>query len=107
MARALAVVHKAIRQGVGGEAVRALATEWDAVLGVGLLSETGAESEAIGAAEGERERSPVEVVSMARERDALRAAGDYAAADALRERIRAAGYDVVDAGKESARLVKR
>jgi cysteinyl-tRNA synthetase len=107
MARALAVVHKAVRQGIGGGAVRALAAEWDAVLGVGLLSEADGDREAIGIGEGEQEGVPHVVVSIARERDTLRAAGDYAAADALRERIRAAGYDVVDAGKGSARLVKR
>jgi cysteinyl-tRNA synthetase len=33
---------------------------------------------------------------MARERETRRRAGDYPAADALREKIRAAGYDVVD-----------
>ena len=44
---------------------------------------------------------------MARERDVLRAAGDYAGADALRERIRAAGYEVIDKGKETSRIVKR
>ena len=106
MPRALAVAHKAVRTGIGGDAARALAAEWDAVLGVGLLSEADAEIEAIGAGEGARERIPVEVVSMARERDTLRAAGDYAAADALRARIRAAGYDVVDAAEGTTVLRK-
>lgn len=105
MPRALAVVHKAVRPGIGGDAARALATEWDAVLGVGLLSEADAESEMIGVGEGEQEWTPVEIGSMARERDILRAAGDYAAADALRERIRAAGYEVIDTGKGTSRLV--
>jgi cysteinyl-tRNA synthetase len=107
MPRALAVVHKAVRPGIGGDVARALAAEWDAVLAVGLLSEADGDSEVNGIREGEAEKIPLEVVSMARERDTLRAAGDYAAADALRERIRAAGYEVVDAGKEPARLVKR
>ncbi len=107
MPRALAVVHKAVRQGIGGDVARALAAEWDAVLAVGLLSEAGGDREAIGVGEGEAEMIPAGVVSMARERDTLRGAGDYAAADALRERIRSAGYDVVDAGKDPARLVKR
>jgi cysteinyl-tRNA synthetase len=106
MPRALAVVHKAVRPGVGGDAARTLATEWDAVLCVGLLSEADAESEAIGDGEGEQEWTPVEVVSMARERDTLRAVGDYAAADALRERIHAAGYDVSDQGMGPGRLRK-
>ena len=107
MPRALAVAHKAVRQGIGGDAARSLAAEWDAVLAVGLLSEADADREAIGICEGEAEKTPVEVVSMARERDTLRAAGDYAAADVLRERIRAAGYDVIDIGKEKPRIVKR
>jgi cysteinyl-tRNA synthetase len=107
MPRALAVAHKAVRSGIGGYVARSLAAEWDAVLAVGLLSEAGAESEA--AVVGGREPEGVSdaVAALARERDALRTAGDYAGADALRERIRAAGYDVVDAGKEPARLVKR
>jgi cysteinyl-tRNA synthetase len=93
MPRALAVAHKAVRSGIGGDAARALAAEWDAVLGVELFSE------AVGTREGEASITPVEVFTMARERDTFRAAGDYAAADALRERIRAAGYDVVDGAK--------
>ncbi|MGB7629802.1 MAG: hypothetical protein WBM29_01825, partial [Candidatus Deferrimicrobium sp.] len=50
---------------------------------------------------------PDAIAALARERDALRAAGDYAGADALRERIRAGGYEVIDTGKGTARLVKR
>jgi len=107
MPRALAVVHEAVRQGIGGDAARSLATEWDAVLGVGLLSEADGDREAVGVREGEASMPPVEVVSLAGERDALRAAGDYAAADVLRGRIRAAGYDVIDAGKGKFRVVKR
>ena len=106
MPRALAVVHNAVRQGIGGDTARALATEWDAILAVGLLSDTDAESEAIGGGEGSREGDPGAVSELARERDTLRAAGDYAGADALRERIRAEGYDVIDTGKKASRLVK-
>jgi cysteinyl-tRNA synthetase len=107
MPRALAVAHKAVRSGIGGDVARSLAAEWDAILAVGLLTEADGGSEVDGVRAGEAEKTPVEVVSMARERDTLRSAGDYAGADALRGRIRAAGYDVVDAGKEPARLVKR
>ncbi|MHB8940346.1 MAG: cysteine--tRNA ligase [Desulfobacteria bacterium] len=102
MPRALAVVRKAVRSGIGGDAIRALATEWDAVLGVGLLSEADGDREAIGICEGEAEKIPVEVATMAREREIRRRAGDYPAADALREKIRAAGYDVVDAAEGTA-----
>ncbi|MFA5808513.1 MAG: hypothetical protein WC978_09075, partial [bacterium] len=107
MPRALAVVHKAVRSGIGGDVARSLAAEWDAVLAVGLLFEAGAESEA--AVGGEREPDGVfdAVAALARERDVLRAAGDFAGADVLRERIRAAGYDVTDTGKDTSRIVKR
>jgi cysteinyl-tRNA synthetase len=104
--RALAVVHKAVRPGIGGDTARALATEWDAVLGVGLLSEADAENETVGVGFGEPEGVPDAVAALARERGTLRAAGDYAAADALRERIRAAGYDVSDQGMGPGRLRK-
>ena len=107
MPRALAVAHKAVRSGIGGDVARSLAAEWDAVLAVGLLSEADGDREAVGSREGEPEGVSDAIAALARERDALRAAGDYAGADALRERIRAAGYDVVDAGVEPARLVKR
>ena len=106
MPRALAVVHKSVRSGIGGDAARALATEWDAVLGVGLFSEADGESAVDGDREGGAEETPVEVASMARERETLRRAGDYRAADALRERIRAAGYDVVD-GPEGIAFLRR
>ena len=107
MPRALAVAHKAVRSGIGGNVARALAAEWDGVLAVGLLPEADAESDPPGGGGGEPEGVPDAVAALARERDALRAAGDYAGADALRERIRAAGYEVIDTGKGTARLVKR
>lgn len=106
MPRALAVAHKAVRSEIGGEVARSLAAEWDAVLAVGLLSEAGAESEAAVVGEGEPEGVPDAVAALARQRDALRAAGDYEGADALRERIRAAGYDVSDHGIGPGRVRK-
>lgn len=96
--RALSVAHDAVRSGAGGDVARALAGEWDRVLGVGLLEETGGGREA-GAV-------PSEVEGLARERDALRRSGDYPAADAVREKIRALGYDVADAGKGPAAVRK-
>jgi cysteinyl-tRNA synthetase len=107
MPRALAVVHKAVRSGIGGDVARALAAEWDMVLAIGLLSETDAESETADVGFGAPEGVPDAVAALARERDALRSAGDYAGADALRERIRAAGYDVSDQGMGRGRLRKR
>ena len=107
MPRALAVVHKAVRAGIGGDVARSLAAEWDKVLAVGLLSEADGDREAVGSREGEPEGVPGAVSALARERDALRAAGDYAAADLLRGRIRASGYDVSDQGTGPGRLRKR
>jgi cysteinyl-tRNA synthetase len=96
--RALAAVHEAARKPIGGDVARELASDWDRVLAVGLLRETGkVESEAV----------PAAVEGLARERDALRRAGNYPAADALRERIRADGYDVTDAGAGPADVRKR
>jgi cysteinyl-tRNA synthetase len=106
MPRALAVVHKAVRAGIGGDVVRALAMEWDAVLGVGLLPESDGDREAIGVREGEPRGIPPAVEAMARERENRRQARDFPAADALREKIRAAGYDVVDAAEGTAVLRK-
>jgi cysteinyl-tRNA synthetase len=97
--RAVAIAHEAVRSGVGGAAARRLAQEWDAVLAVGLLP----------AEAGERplEDVPEAVAEMAREREERRRARDFAAADALRERIRAAGYDVADAAQGPASVRKR
>jgi cysteinyl-tRNA synthetase len=106
MPRALAVVHKAVRSGIGGDAARSLAAEWDRVLAVGLLSEADGDREAVGSREGEPEGIPDAVSAMAREREKRRRARDYTEADALREKIRAAGYDVVDAAEGAAFLRK-
>jgi cysteinyl-tRNA synthetase len=106
MPRALAVVHKAVRPGIGGDTARALATEWDTVLGVGLLSEADVQSGAEGAGEGEQVGVPPVVEAMARERETQRQARDYTEADSLREKIRAAGYDVVDAAEGTVVLRK-
>ncbi|HEX9205245.1 MAG TPA: cysteine--tRNA ligase [Candidatus Deferrimicrobiaceae bacterium] len=98
VSRAVAVVHEAARSGAGGDVARLLAREWDAVLAVGLLPAE---------APGEQpEEVPLRVAEMARERDDRRRARDFAAADALRERIRAAGYDVADFPGERAALRK-
>jgi len=96
--RAVAVAHEAARSGIGGDVARSLAAEWDPVLAVGLLPEV--------VAEAGRNAVPSEVLEMTRERDARRRERDYAGADALRVRIRAAGYDVVDAGSGPATLRK-
>ena len=96
--KAVAAAHEAARSGIGGDVALSLAAEWDAVLAVGLLPEA--------VVEAGRDSVPSEVLEMTRERDARRRARDYAGADALRVRIRAAGYDVVDAGSGPATLRK-
>ena len=97
--RAVAVAHEAVRSAAGGDVARSLAGEWDDVLAVGLLP--GATGE-----ERQPEEVPAAVAEMAQERDERRRARDFAGADALRERIRAAGYDVVDAAEGPAFLRK-
>ncbi|HEY6097391.1 MAG TPA: hypothetical protein VIU83_04990, partial [Candidatus Deferrimicrobium sp.] len=92
--RALGVVHEAARSGLPGGLLRTLADEWDAVLGVGLLPEAPP-----GAV-------PPEVVELAARREARRRDRDFPEADALRDRIRAAGYDVVDVKGGRSRLLK-
>ncbi|MGE5699027.1 MAG: cysteine--tRNA ligase [Deltaproteobacteria bacterium] len=94
---AVGVLHEAAHAGLSGETLRELASEWDGVLGLGLLdaSATGTEAPV-----------PMEVADLAARREAARKAGNYAEADALRAKIREAGYDIVDIGGGHARLRK-
>jgi cysteinyl-tRNA synthetase len=50
------------------------------------------------------EAAPAEVVELAEQRDAARAARDFAEADRLRDKLRARGWEVRD-GAEGAELV--
>jgi cysteinyl-tRNA synthetase len=93
--RAVGAVHGAVHAGLGGKTLRELAAEWDAVLGLGLLS---------GAAE--KAPIPAEVADLAARREAARGARDFPEADALREKIREAGYEVVDVKDGPPRLRK-
>ena len=103
--RALAVAHEAVRSGLPGDVLRGLAGEWEAVLGVGLLGEASGEAAAEG---GPRGRDvPEEVADLAQRRDRCRRERRFAEADALREKIREAGYDVVDGKDGKGRLEKR
>jgi cysteinyl-tRNA synthetase len=94
---AVGVVHEAARAGFSGATLRELAAEWDAVLGLGLLAAAGAGTEA---------PVPAEVMSLAARREAARRARDFQEADAIRAKIREAGYEVVDVKDGPARLKK-
>jgi len=102
--RALGVVHEAARSGLSGGLLRALAADWDAVLGVDLLALAAGADRGGGAAEAGSGTVPPEVVELAARRAARRRERDFPGADALRDRIRAAGYDVVDAGDGPPRI---
>jgi cysteinyl-tRNA synthetase len=102
--RAIAVVHEAARSGLSGEALGALAGEWDQVLGVGLLNASPGKA-AVGGVPAE-EIAPGEVVDLALRRDRCRREKKFAEADTLREKIREAGYEVIDGKDEPARLKK-
>jgi cysteinyl-tRNA synthetase len=93
--RAVGVVHDAARAGMPEETLRELAAEWDAVLGLGLLSAVPAEAP-----------YPPEVVDLAARREAARRARDFAEADSIRAKIREAGYEVIDVKGGPARLRK-
>ena len=101
--RALAVVHDAARADLAPGLKRDLAREWDGMLGVDLLAEApGAAAE-----EGSKAESvPGDVIDLAKRRDGFRKARRFADADALREKIREAGYDVVDGKGGSTELRK-
>lgn len=92
---AMSILLRALRIEQISPAVRLdLLYACDTILGFGFAEEFSAR-----AASGEEWRTggaPVPVVAMARERQALRAAHDYTAADALRSRLVEAGYDVQD-----------
>ena len=103
--KALAVVHEAARSGFPGDTLQALAGEWDEVLGIGLP--VAAPGNARVESARPEEVAPGEVGDLARLRDRCRREGRYAEADALREKISEAGYDVLDRKGEPARLKKR
>lgn len=103
--RALGVVNEAAHSGLSGGLLRELAAEWDAVLGVGLLaSAEAARGEGAAKTEAGAGAVPPEVAELADRREARRRERDFAGADAIRDRIRAAGYDVVDTRDGRPRL---
>jgi cysteinyl-tRNA synthetase len=94
---AVGVAHEAARAGLSGATLRGLAADWDAVLGLGLLAAPAAGAEA---------PVPPEVSNMAARRESAREARDYAEADALRAKIREAGYEIFDVKDGAPRLRK-
>jgi cysteinyl-tRNA synthetase len=79
-----------------------LAGEWDEVLGIGLP--VAAPGDARAEPARQEEVAPGEVGDLARLRDRYRRERRYAEADALREKIREAGYDVLDRKGKPATL---
>ena len=95
--RAVGVVHEAVHAGLPGGTLRDLAEEWDAVLGLGIVPAVrtgGRETRDEGA--GAAPPVPPAVAELVARREAARKARDFKEADALRARIRDAGYEVVD-----------
>jgi cysteinyl-tRNA synthetase len=101
------VVHEAAHEGLPGDALRALAAEWDAVLGLGLApaAQAGVPSPP-GSGTVQEAPLPGEVADLAARREAARKARDFPEADALRAKIREAGYDIVDIKGGPPRLKK-
>jgi cysteinyl-tRNA synthetase len=85
---ALVCVREILRADLSGDERRWLVLDADAVLGLDLhrVWDTPADVDAI----------PNEVTEVLRQRDEARAARDYGRADALRDEIAAAGFDVID-----------
>jgi cysteinyl-tRNA synthetase len=93
-ARALAAVSAASRDdAVSDGELTALAVEFDAVLGLGLtdLSPTDLDLR-----RGAGELTDADIDALVVERDAARAAKDFATSDAIRDRLAAAGVVVED-----------
>jgi cysteinyl-tRNA synthetase len=95
---ALVTVRAILRSDLPADERRWLVLDADAVLGLDLHRVWDAPAEAADV--------PDVVQSLLRERDAARAARDYARADALREEIGSAGFDVID-GKAGSSLRRR
>jgi cysteinyl-tRNA synthetase len=91
---ALVTVREILRADLPEDERRWLVLDADAVLGLDL-------HRAWVAADGE-EDVPEAIEALLRERDEARAVRDYARADALRDEIAAAGFDVVDAPEGSS-----
>ncbi len=86
----VALVRETLRADVPPDEARWLVLDVDAVLGLDLHR--------LWSAPGPRGRNevPADILDLLEERSAARAAGDYVRADALREELGRAGWDVID-----------
>jgi cysteinyl-tRNA synthetase len=84
--RALALAWELARTGLPPAVKRATLLEFDRIFGLGLAAWQPPAAAEI----------PAEILALAEQRQAARAAKDWAEADALRSQIKAAGYDVED-----------
>jgi len=87
----LAVLREAMRADICPDEKRWLLLDADLVLGLDLDLTWSKEPHSAQTAEDDPE-----IVQIMAAREAARAAGDYARADALREQLRAMGVEVVD-----------
>ena len=103
---ALAVVRETARSDLAPDEGRWLVLDADFVLGLGLDRVWDESPEPIEAAEA---GLPDAVAALVSRRDAARAARDFVTADALRDEIGEAGWDVIDqaAGPSAARPRRR
>lgn len=105
--KALGVVHEAAHAGLSGETFKDLAAEWDGVLGLGIVPAIEAEAKEEGGSTEPSAGIPPAVAELAARREAARKARNYPEADSLREKIREAGYEVVDSSGGPPRLIKK
>ncbi|MFL5687010.1 MAG: cysteine--tRNA ligase [Chloroflexota bacterium] len=91
---ALVCVREILRSDVSADERRWLALDADAVLGLDLHR--------VWDAPRDETEVPSEIATLLRQRDEARAARDYARADALRDEIVDAGFDVIDAPEGSS-----
>ncbi len=84
--QALAVFHEVLGSDMTPEVKRATLLDMDRVLGLGLAD----------LASEEKEDIPEDIIARAKERDELRAQGDYVAADKIRDKLAEKGYAIKD-----------
>jgi cysteinyl-tRNA synthetase len=86
---ALSVVHEIVRSDLARDERRWLALDADLVLGLDLGAATATQARASSAVPGE-------VAALIHDREAARAAGEYARSDAIRAEVGALGWELID-----------